>query len=159
MTTSKMVVPDKALVDLQGKRFTPPEQPMPPAPPMITVADFIESLPEEVPDPVGHKILLAVFDPPEQTRGGIIKPDDLRSRERYASQAGLVLALGPDAYKDEKRFPNGQWCRESQWVVFAKYTGGRLNVTKKDSRDTISLLFLDDDQILGTVPHPGILFD
>ena len=39
-------------------------------------------------------------------------------RQQVASQVGLVLAMGPQCYKDKERYPEGPWCKEKDWIMF-----------------------------------------
>jgi len=67
---------------------------------------------------------------------------------QIAANVGLVLKVGPDAYNDESRFPNGAWCKKNDWVIFARYAGSRLNIEGGELR------LLNDDEILGVVEDP-----
>ena len=67
---------------------------------------------------------------------------------QIAANVGLVLKVGPDAYNDRDRFPNGAWCKEKDWVIFARYAGSRLNIEGGELR------LLNDDEILVAVDDP-----
>ena len=69
-------------------------------------------------------------------------------RQQVASQCGLVLAMGPQCYKDKERNPTGPWCKVNDWVVFARYAGSRINIEGGEIR------LLNDDEILATVQNP-----
>jgi co-chaperonin GroES (HSP10) len=56
--------------------------------------------------------------------------------------------MGPDAYKDEKRFAEGPWCKEKDWVIFGRYAGSRLKIEGGEIR------LLNDDEILATISNP-----
>ena len=62
---------------------------------------------KQLPIPKGYKILIALPEPEEQTKGGIIKASQTMQVEEVGSICGFILAMGEDCYKDEKRFPNG----------------------------------------------------
>ena len=74
--------------------------------------------------------------------------DETMEERSYTTVTGLVLKVGPDAYKDEKRFPDGPWCKKNDWVIFARYAGSRLNIQGGELR------ILNDDEILGTTDDP-----
>jgi co-chaperonin GroES (HSP10) len=61
---------------------------------------------------------------------------------------GYVLKQGPLAYKDELKFPNGAWCQEKDWVIFARYAGSRFRIDGGEVR------ILNDDEILATISDP-----
>lgn len=69
----------------------------------------------------GQDVLVGVFEPPSEARtaGGIILSDKTRSEYRWQGVTGLVLKLGPLAYKTEK---TEDWFEEppriGSWVMF-----------------------------------------
>ena len=78
-----------------------------------------------------------------------ITPENLDShKERLATVVGLVVALGPDAYKDFNKFPEGAWCKEGDWVIFGRYAGARFQIEGGDMR------LLNDDEILAVIDNP-----
>ena len=64
------------------------------------------SVASQLPEPQGYKILIALPEAEEKSEGGIIMADITRRVEETASIIGLVIKMGPDCYKDEKRFHN-----------------------------------------------------
>ena len=58
------------------------------------------------------------------------------------------MKVGPDAYKDKERFPDGPWCQEKDWVLFAKYAGSRIKI------DGGELRLLNDDEVLAVIDDP-----
>ena len=102
----------------------------------------------KLPEPTGWRLLILPHKGKGKTKGGIILSDKTVEETQIATNVGLVLKIGPDAYNDEGRFPNGPWCKEKDWVVFARYAGSRLNI------DGGELRILNDDEILGVVDNP-----
>jgi co-chaperonin GroES (HSP10) len=106
----------------------------------------------QLPVPVGYKVLIALPEPEKTTAGGIIKADETLRIEEVASITGFVLALGPDAYQDKNRFPNGPYCKVGDWVLMRAYSGTRFKVHGKEFR------LLNDESIEAVVDDPrGIL--
>jgi len=103
---------------------------------------------EKLPNPTGYRVLILPFTPPEKTKGGIMLAKQTLDKERIATVVGLVVRLGPDAYSDEEKFPEGPWCKEGDWVIFGRYAGARFNIEGGDMR------LLNDDEILATVNNP-----
>ena len=68
--------------------------------------------------------------------------------QQIASVCALVLKVGPDAYADKEKFPNGPWCKKGDWVIIARYAGSRIKIEGGELR------ILNDDEILGTVESP-----
>jgi chaperonin GroES len=106
---------------------------------------------EKLPVPAGWRLLIMPYEPPSTTKGGIEIPDLVLERERLATVVGCVLAIGPDAYSDEKRYPNGPWCKKNDWVIFARYAGSRLKIEGGELR------ILNEDEVLGTIDDPTYL--
>ena len=60
----------------------------------------------------------------------------------------FVLDMGPDAYKDEAKFPNGPYCKVGDFVLVRTYSGTRFKIFGKELR------LLSDDQIEAVVEDP-----
>lgn len=102
-----------------------------------------------LPKPVGYRLLIALPQI-EETIGemGILKARQTVREERIMSTVGLVLDMGEQAYTDKTRFPNGPWCKVGDYVVFAAYTGTRVNV------DGVEYRLMNDDSIEAVVTDP-----
>ena len=109
-----------------------------------------KNIPEasKLPIPTGWRILVLPHRGQGKTKGGVILSDKTVEETQIATNVGLVLAMGPDAYHDKERFPNGPWCKKNDWVIFARYAGSRLNIEGGELR------ILNDDEILGTTDDP-----
>lgn len=103
---------------------------------------------DKLPQVKGHKVMLAVAQLEEKTKGGIILPQDTKDREELASILGYVVRLGSDCYKEEDKFPGGPYCQEGDWVLFRSYSGIRFKIDETDFR------IVDDDSILAVVEDP-----
>ena len=103
---------------------------------------------EKLPQPTGWRILVLPFKMSEKTKGGVIMNESTLERQQVASQCGNVLAMGPQCYKDEERYPNGPWCKVGDWVIFARYAGSRIQIEGGEVR------LLNEDEVLATVKNP-----
>ena len=103
---------------------------------------------EKLPNPTGWRILVMPFQVKEETKGGIIIAQETLDRARAAVQVGYVLKMGPLCYADKERYPTGSWCKEKDWVIFARYAGSRLPIEGGEVR------LLNDDEVLGTIKDP-----
>lgn len=101
-----------------------------------------------LPQPKGYKILVAMPKVEEKTEGGIIRPDSLVDQESVASMFGNVIRMGPDAYADKEKFPNGAYCKEGDWVMFRSYAGTRFRMYGYEFR------LLNDDTVEAVVDDP-----
>ena len=107
-----------------------------------------EKVASKLPVPKGYKILIGVPEMSDKTDGGVIMPDGIRSAEETASIIGFVVELGPDAYADESKFPNGPYCNEGDFVIFRSYSGTRFKVHGKEFR------LINDDTVEAVVDDP-----
>mgnify|MGYP003661173277 FL=1 len=102
----------------------------------------------KLPQPTGWRILVLPFKMKDKTKGGVILAEDTLERQQVASQVGLVLAMGPQCYKDKERYPEGPWCKVNDWVMFARYAGSRVKIEGGEIR------MLNDDEVLATIDSP-----
>ena len=102
----------------------------------------------QMPEPSGYKILIALPDIDEATEGGIIKAEETRYVESVATIVGFVLKMGPDCYKDQKRFPSGPWCSEGDFILMRTYTGTRFRIHGKELR------LINDDSVEAVIDDP-----
>ena len=102
----------------------------------------------QLPEPVGYRILIAMPEVDEKTDGGIVKASSTIRDEEVSNICGYVLKLGPDAYVDKSRFPNGPYCKKGDWVVFRAYSDTRLKIHGKEFR------LINDDTVEAVVEDP-----
>ena len=109
-----------------------------------------KNIPEasKLPKPTGWRLLVLPHRGQGKTKGGVLLSDKTVEETQIATNVGLVLAMGPDAYNDKERFPNGPWSKKNDWVIFARYAGSRLNIEGGELR------ILNDDEILGKTDDP-----
>ena len=110
--------------------------------------ESIQSVIDELPTPSGYRLLVLPFTPKEKTKGGIIYSQESLDKARIATNCGYVLKIGPLAYQDKDKFATGPWCKEKDWVIFARYAGSRLPIEGGEVR------LLNDDEVLGTIKYP-----
>ena len=102
----------------------------------------------KVPQPTGWRLLVLPFKMKEKTKGGLVLAETTLEKQQVASQCGLVLAMGPDCYRDKERYPEGPWCKVNDWVMFARYAGSRIKIDGGEIR------LLNDDEVLATIDSP-----
>ena len=101
-----------------------------------------------LPQPTGYRVLILPRGRSAVTDGGIQLVSETIERDTVSSVVGYVISLGPDAYKDPVKFPEGAWCEEGEWVLFGRYAGARFKI------DGGELRILNDDEILARIPDP-----
>ena len=62
----------------------------------------------------------------EPRLGGVYITPKTREEDKYQGKVGLVLALGPESYADEERFPDGPWCQVGDWVMWKDMLTGKI---------------------------------
>ena len=115
---------------------------------IVRAENITESLIDNLPNPSGWRILVLPFTPKDKTKGGIIFSQESLDKLRIGTNCGYVLKIGPLAYADKERYPTGAWCKEKDWVIFARYAGSRLPIEGGEVR------LLNDDEVLGTIKNP-----
>jgi co-chaperonin GroES (HSP10) len=112
----------------------------------VVVTD--EEMEQQIPKPVGYRVLIALPTIEETYDSGIVKADRTLNEERILSTMGIVLDMGGEAYSDKERFPNGPWCNIGDFVMFRPNSGTRFKVNGQELR------LLNDDSIEAVVPDP-----
>jgi chaperonin GroES len=107
-----------------------------------------KALIERIPNPTGWRLVVLPYRGRGKTEGGILLPDNLVDDNHIATQVGYVLKVGPLAYKDPDKFSGLAWCKEKDWVMFARYAGSRFRIDGGEVR------ILNDDEILATISNP-----
>ena len=126
-----------------------------PNPTNSTTRQTIPTSPEGVkkyinilPRPVGYRMLIRPWSGEKKTKGGIILSDATHEMIEMTTVVGLVIMMGDLCYKDTKKFPNGPWCKEGQFVIYGRYAGSRFKTKYGEHR------ILNDDEIIATIQKP-----
>ena len=104
---------------------------------------------KQLPDPATYH-LLCVLPEIEEEFGdsGLVKSGQTMHYEELLSPVLFVVKVGPDAYKDEKRFPNGPSCKVGDFVLVRPNTGTRIKIHGKEFR------IINDDSVEAVVQDP-----
>ena len=104
---------------------------------------------EQLPKPVGYRVLIALPDIDDYYQNtSLLKTDNEKHREYIMSIMGVVIDMGSDAYSDKERFPEGPWCKQGDYVMFRMNTGTRFKVNGKEFR------LMNDDSIEAVIADP-----
>jgi chaperonin GroES len=106
------------------------------------------SLIERMPSPTGWRMLILPYRGKAQTQGGVYIPEKVIDDGQLTTVVGYVMKQGPLCYKDEAKFPEGPWCKQGDWVIFARYAGSRFRIEGGEVR------ILNDDEILAVISDP-----
>lgn len=78
-----------------------------------------------LPKPSGWRLQVLILTIPEKSKGGVMVVDDSREQRSLASPQGIIIGMGPAAYKDAERFMvDGEltpWHRIGDRIQFVKY--------------------------------------
>ena len=106
---------------------------------------------KQLPDPSTYHILTVVPEAMEEfddSDVGLIKDSSTMYREEVLTPVLFVVKMGPDCYKDEKRFPSGPSCKEGDFVVVRPNSGTRLKIHGREFR------LINDDSVEAVVEDP-----
>ena len=89
-----------------------------------------------------------LFRSEEEYDSGIVKAGQTIHYEEILSPVLFVVKMGPDAYKDKEKFPNGPSCKVGDFVLVRPNTGTRIKIHGKEFR------LIYDDSVQGVVQDP-----
>ena len=103
---------------------------------------------EKVPKPTGYRLVLFPLKLESKTAGGVHLLDSVVDQASIATNICKVIEVGPDAYMDKDKFPNGAWCKKDDWIIITKYAGSRVSI------DGGELRIINDYEVLAVVDDP-----
>jgi len=110
----------------------------------------------ELPEPKGYRLLIAIPKKEETFKDSqIVIAESVRQREEIASIVGLVVKLGPQAYQDPDKFPDGPWCKEGDFIIMRSYSGTRFKVSTPQGDQELRLI--NDDTVEAVVADPRVV--
>ena len=119
----------------------------------VDLSGLLNKDPEEkarqVPDPATYHLLCMLPKAEEEfSETGILKSATAMHHEELLSPVLFVAKMGPDAFKDEKRFPSGPSCKVGDFVLVRPNTGTRIKIHGKEFR------LINDDSVEAVVQDP-----
>lgn len=103
--------------------------------------------------PFGSRVLVQIRNPKQKTASGIIIDAGSKDAEKWNTQVGKVISLGPLAFKNRNTmepWPEGAWCKPGDFVRVAKYGGDRWEVAY-GQHDVAMFVIFNDLDIIGNV--------
>ena len=113
-----------------------------------TLPQTAEDKAKQLPEVSGYRILCAIPEADDKFDNGLAKSSETMRVEEVLSTVFFVVKLGPDCYKDAKRFPTGPWCKEGDFILARPNSGTRLKIHGREVR------IINDDSVEGTVQDP-----
>lgn len=100
-----------------------------------------------------NNILVATYVRPERTASGIILADTTRKEDEHQGKAGLVVKLGPLAFKDDavNKF-HGQTLSIGEWVFYRISDGWQMKI------NGIHCRVFEEAHIRGRLTAPDLIF-
>lgn len=103
---------------------------------------------KQLPQPSGYRILCAIPEQEKEYDSGLIKADETMRYEEVLTTVLFVVDMGPDCFKDEKRFPTGPWCKQGDFILVRPNAGTRLVIHGREFR------IINDDSVEAVVQDP-----
>jgi co-chaperonin GroES (HSP10) len=106
---------------------------------------------KQLPDPKTFHLLCVVPEAMEEyadSEVGLVKDSKTMHYEEVLTPVLFVVKLGPDAYTDKSRFPNGPSCKVGDFVIVRPNSGTRLKIHGREFR------IINDDSVEATVEDP-----
>lgn len=105
----------------------------------------------------GFRMLILLPVRPKKSSGGIIFTDNYRDLDPRKARTALVVATGPECYSGvdsygNKKFPNGAYCKEGDWVMFDRYDA---TASLFKYKGKFAMAICVDERISGVVSGPG----
>ena len=102
----------------------------------------------QIPEPATYHILCMLPEVDERYDTGLIKAGKTVMFEELLSPVLFVMKIGPDAFKDAKRFPNGPSCKVGDFIIVRANSGTRLKIHGREFR------IINDDSVEAIVDDP-----
>jgi co-chaperonin GroES (HSP10) len=103
---------------------------------------------KQLPQPSGYRILCAIPEQEKEYDSGLIKADETMRYEEVLTTVLFVVDMGPDCFKDDKRFPTGPWCKKGDFILVRPNAGTRLVIHGREFR------IINDDSVEAVVQDP-----
>ena len=116
----------------------------------ITDEEYSDT-PDVLPELPGFHVLVRPVSVKEKTKGGILIPNSTKEDMSYLTTVGKVIKMGNLAYNDIDKFPKGPWCKEGDYICYAKHAGQKIQYKE------VKMLLLYDDQVIMKVEDPKYL--
>jgi len=108
----------------------------------------VEDKAKQIPDPATFHLLCMLPQAKEEYEGGLLKASQTMHFEELLSPVLFVAKMGPDAFKDEKRFPSGPSCKVGDFVLVRPNSGTRMLIHGTEWR------LINDDSVQAVVQDP-----
>lgn len=108
-------------------------------------------------EPFGARVLVGTYVKPERTAGGIIIPDKSKQEDQWQGNAGLVLKLGPKAFKWDEDAVTVPW-ESGEAPKVGDYVMFRFSSSREFYLNGMSVRWVLDRDIEAKVDDPIQLY-
>jgi co-chaperonin GroES (HSP10) len=108
----------------------------------------VEDKATQIPEPATYHLLCMLPEAKEEYEGGLLKASQTMQYEELLSSVLFVAKVGPDAFKDEKRFPSGPSCKVGDFIIVRPNTGTRMKIHGTEWR------IINDDSVEAVIEDP-----
>ena len=102
--------------------------------------------------PCGELVMVQIRTPKLKSKGGIILIDDIKDTEKWNTQVGVVIAIGPVAFRNRSTlepWAEGQWVKPGDFVRVPKHGGDKWEVSTGKEGEPALFAFFKDSEMLG----------
>jgi len=105
--------------------------------------------------PLGNKVLVQLKRTKRKTKSGIQLVSETKETEKWNTQVGKVIALGPIAYHNRSTgepWPEGMWVAEGDFVRCPRWGGDRWEIPMEgEPEDPALFVVFNDHEIFAEV--------
>lgn len=105
--------------------------------------------------PLGSNVMVAIYERPAKTKFGILLPENVgaRKEDEHQGKVGLVLRLGPIAFKEDERHSFGALLpKHGDWIVYS------VSETFSFMLGDIKIRMVEDVAVKAIVDQPDIVY-
>ena len=118
--------------------------------------DLAKAFPDVDPGhlPFGSRVLVQLRRPKIRSKGGLILAEETIETEKWNTQIGKVLAIGPVAFCSRetlKPWPEGAWAKVGDYVRIPKFNQDKWEVEYEDDgkKELALFMFINDLDLIG----------
>ena len=104
-----------------------------------------------------NSVIVAIYQRPERTRGGLILTEQHRGEDAYQGKTCLVVKVGPRAFQSDDA-----WVWDNigvgDWVYIRASNGWNLSLRGKDKTKPVLCRMVKDTSIEGKVSDPDMIW-
>ena len=108
--------------------------------------------------PYGARVLIQIRAVKEKvTSAGIVIPEETKETEKWNTQVGKVIEIGPLAFRHRDSmnpWPEGSWCKVGDYVRVPKWGGDRWEVKVPDedpNEDPALFMIINDHEVIALI--------